>query len=89
MRCRDQAAWGHGESGITEKRVLRLRYNLHQGQVVLIKGCFRQPLRRIAIVSRGRDVASRVTECQCRFLTGRECPVLQRDWSGGSYLLIV
>jgi hypothetical protein len=86
MSCRDQAADRNGESGIAAKRVLRLRYNLHQGQVVLIKRCFRQPLRRIAIVWRGRVEAGRFTGCQFRFLTCRECPVLQRDGSGGAVI---
>jgi hypothetical protein len=63
-----------------------LRDNVQEGDVASIKGRFKQPLDRIALALQGGNVGCRVGECPCRLLTCRECPVLERGWTGGAVI---
>jgi UDP-N-acetylmuramoyl-tripeptide--D-alanyl-D-alanine ligase len=61
-----------------------LRDNLHENDVVLIKGRFKQRLDRIAMALQGRRVGCWVENCPCQFLTCQECPMLERGWPDGT-----
>jgi UDP-N-acetylmuramyl pentapeptide synthase len=58
----------------------RLRQDLQEGDVVLIKGRYTQRLGRIALALQGCPVGCWISSCDCRSCNCDTCPMLATGW---------
>jgi UDP-N-acetylmuramoyl-tripeptide--D-alanyl-D-alanine ligase len=65
----------------------RLRQDLQEGDVVLIKGRYTQRLGRVALALQGHPVGCWISSCNCRSCNCDSCPMLATGW--GNHPVIV
>jgi len=71
----------HAGRGVLEATD-RLREQMREGDLVLIKGRDTQRLGRIACALEGRTVRCDISFCPTRITSCEDCPMLERGWQG-------